>query len=338
MKRFGVFLGRALSALLIIAIGVGIAWTMHDTASRLPLRQYFATSYVNAVWDWSNPLQKNQRALDDLSDFLYLHQLNAIYVNVDGYIVEGADTDQLDKTMYGYIKTLQKRGVAVFAAGGDVSWSNRENWGKPKALLAAVDRYNTTHPDAQFAGVEFDIESYNQEGFASGSLTAKTLVLTDYLDMVDMLAGEVEVMNKAGKKLELGFAIPYWFDNQNGNIPSVSWNGKTGPTLYHLLDRLNSIEKSNVVVMAYRNAARGNDGVIAHARTEVEYAQAKAPNVGIIIGQEVGDVEPAKITYYGETTTELSSQVKAIEEEFKNAKTLRGIAINDLAALQEMQE
>jgi hypothetical protein len=89
--------------------------------------------------------------------------------------------------------------------------------------------------------------------------------------------------------------------------------------------------------MAYRNAARGNDGVIAHSRTEVEYAQAKARNVRIIIGQEVTEVEHAKITYYGQTYTELSNEVRYITDEFRGATVLGGIAINDLAGLEEME-
>lgn len=210
--------------------------------------------------------------------------------------------------------------------------------GKPIGVLESVKRFNEKYPDTPFAGVEFDIESYNQEGFADGSNTAKGLVLVDWLEMVDELATRVEDYNKTGKKLELGFAIPYWFDNQNANIPNVTWQNKTGPTLYHLLDRLNKVPESNVVVMAYRNAARGNDGVINHSRTEVEYADGKASNVNILIGQELGDVEPAKITYYGQTATELSTQAKAIQNTFKETKTYAGVALNDLTSFQEMAE
>lgn len=334
---------------LIVAGGTGVAWAMYVGVNQLPLRQYFPRDQTNAVWDWSNPLNKTQSDLDDISKFMYLHQLNTVYVDAGQYTYIHTSKDsqaqkaskrkQLDEAFNRYIRTLQKRNIKVYAAAGDVNWSNPDQWDSPLAVLRAVQAYNIAHPDAQFTGVEFDIESYNQPGFVEGSVTVKTLILTDFLNMARMLTIETaHYIKQTSQPLELGFAVPYWFDNQNGNIPSVTWHGKTGPTLYHLLDNLNQLPQSNIVVMAYRNAARGNDGIIYHSRTEVEYAQAKAPRVNVIIGQEVNDVEPAKITFYGNTSTELSSQVKMVVDELKPTGSLGGIAINDLAGFQEMEE
>jgi hypothetical protein len=348
VKKIAYRLYLVISALIIIGTGTAIAWGMHFGASQLPLRQYFPRDYTNAIWDWSNPLAKSPQDLKELADFLYLHQLNVVYVDVGQYekILTGASRaenetfrQEFEAALEQYITALQKREVKVYAAAGNVQWSDPSLQHIPIGILKAVQSYNAAHPDARFAGVEFDIEAYNQEGFAEGSATVKSLVLTDFLDLVDQLATLTGQYNQQNSHtLALGFAIPYWFDNQNGNIPSVTWRNKTGPTLFHLLDRLNHLKDSNIVVMAYRNAARGNDGVIAHSRTEVEYAQAKAPNVAVLIGQEVNEVEPAKITYYGESVTELSSQVKVITDEFKGTPTFQGIAINDLAGFKELED
>jgi hypothetical protein len=349
IKKLGFRLFALLTALLIITGGAGLAWLMHAGASHLPLRQYFPRNYTNAVWDWSNPLNKTPSDLDRIATFMYLHQLNTVYVDIGQYTAinngkasqkeKATKIHQLDEAMVRYISALQKRNIQVIAAAGDVTWSQPDQWGKPLSILEAVHQFNNAHPNTRFAGMEFDVESYNQPGFEEGSVTVKTLILTDYLNMVDMLANKTSAYTHDSKQpFELGFAIPYWFDNENGNIPSVTWQGKTGPTLYHLLDRLNQLPKSNVSVMAYRNAARGNDGMIYHSRTEIEYARAKAPRVAIIIGQEVNDVEPAKITFYGKSSTELSSQVKIVVDEFNASGTLGGIAINDLAGFEEMEQ
>jgi len=336
-----------ISAVIIVVGGTSLALTMHFGASKLPLRQYFGREYTNAVWDWSNPMARTPQYLRNLSTFLYLHQLNTVFVDVGQYedLVTGkattAKTERkaaLESSLQAYIRALKEHNVAVYASAGDPHWSDPTRRSTPLAIMQAVESFNDEHPNTPFAGIEFDIESYNQEGFSQGSVTVKSLVLTDYLDTVDQLATENNYYNNwALHHLDLGFAIPYWYDNENGNIPSVTWHDKTGPTLYHLLDRLNQLQGSNVVVMAYRNAARGNDGVIAHSRTEVEYADAKAPKVAILIGQEVNDVEPAKITYYGESSTELSSEVKVTSDEFKDARAFRGVAINDLAGLEAME-
>lgn len=340
--------GILITAALMLTSGAAIAWAMQKSARDLPLRQYFPHQYTNAVWDWSNPRNKTDAQLDELADYMYLHQLNAVYIDVGSYTsIQKADISAQDKAaeqktleaaIERYVTHLSKRNIKVYASAGDKTWSNPEEQSIPLAILDFANTYNQRHPNAKIAGMEFDIESYNQDGFADGSNTTKGLVLTDYLDMVSRLIKKQASYNlHSGKDFNLGFAIPYWYDNENGNIPEVTWNGKTGPTLYHLLDALNMLPNTNVVVMAYRNAANGNDGVITHSRTEIDYAQAKAPNVKVLIGQEVNDVEPAKITYFDKSLTELSSQVSIVEDAFKDSGVLGGVAINDLAGFEAMQ-
>jgi hypothetical protein len=343
MKRLLRRTGVLVAALLIAAIGLGVTYTLSVRSSELPIKQYFSRDTTNAVWDWSNPLSKSDRQLQDTAKFMFLHQINTVYVDAGRYAefsvnMPSAQRDSFDTALDTYITTMNKRGIRVYAAAGDKTWSNYENWQKPVSVLQNVERFNDTHPSAQFAGIEFDIEAYNQPDFVNGSMTAKSLILGDYLDMVDHIAVTLQNNTEHAQKLELGFAIPYWYDNENGNIPSITWRGQTGPTLYHLLDRLNKLPHSNIVVMSYRNAASGNDGIIAHSRTEVDYSHAKASQVAVIIGQEVNDVEPAKITYYGKTTTELSSQFKLVHEEFQASGTFKGIAINDLTGYMELDK
>ena len=336
-------LGKLVTALIIVTIGISIAWGMQTGAKQLPLRQYFKRDYINAVWDWSNPTNKSAKNLDDMTNYLYLHQINTVYVDVSGYVSilskpssaqKVSAQKQFETSLARYIGALGKEHIKVYAAAGDTAWGNVQERHIPLSIVDFAANYNHTHPKTKFAGVEFDIESYNQPGFATASDTTKELALDDFLDTVNALATKVTSYDHKGQHLALGFTIPYWYDDENGNIPQVTWQQKTGPTLYHILDRLNSVPESNVVVMAYRNAAAGNDGVIAHSRTEIDYAQAKAPNVKIIIGQEVNDVQPAKITYYGESLADLSTQVKAFEDEFQPSGVLGGIAINDYTGMQ----
>jgi hypothetical protein len=348
IKRASRALFFLISALLIIGIGASIALTMQRQTSKLPIRQYFSSAHTNAVWSWQDPTKASQSDLSELAEFMHLHQLNAIYVTVDKYAIfaDGTTTaqknhqkKQLDDAMERYVTTLGKDNIKVYAMAGDVDWSNPPEWKYPLSILKSVEEYNKSHHHARLAGVEFDIESYNQAGFAESSMDAKSLVLGDYLSMVDVLADQVqEHIDTTSHGLELGFAIPYWFDNENGNIPAITMDNKTGPTLYHLMDRLNRLPTSNVVVMSYRNAAKGNDGAIFHARTEVDYASSRAPRVKVLIGQETTDVEPAKITYYGQSATEMSNQIALIDEAFKGTDTYDGIAINDLAGYRKLSD
>lgn len=343
--------GALLTVLLILAIGTGMAYAMNSGMKRLPIKKFFSQTSTNAVWDWSNITNRSANDLQEVSDFLYMHQINTVYVDVSSYadiikMPDGEDktkkTEELDKSLENYVKAMKRRNIKVFAAAGHTDWSMAENQYIPLGIQQHIFDFNNSHAD-KLAGIEFDIESYNQAHFAEASFTEKGLVLNEFLDTVDKTAtAQQNYINSSDQKdFELGFAIPYWYDNENQNIKSVSWKDKTGPVLYHTLDRLNQLPKSNVVVMAYRNAALGNDGMIYHARTEVDYASSRAQNVNILMGIEVNDVEPEKITFYGRSYTELSSEVKQLYAEYNQqdkASSFHGIAINDLQGYEAMKD
>lgn len=335
------------SALLILSAGAVGAYTMQNNVEKLPVKQYFSKDKRNAVWDWSSPETRSQVGIISLANHMKLHQINTVFVDV-GSVLPMLDPERNeisgDRIMYEkhlttYIQGMNTKGIKVFATAGDVEWSKPEKQKNPLAIQRFVFEYNGKHTDTRFAGLEFDIESYNQEGFPEASFTEKELVLLEFMDTVDLLADAQDTYIKHSKdKLELGFAIPYWFDNANQNIKSITWHDKTGPTLYHILDRLNALPKSNVVVMAYRDAALGNDGMIYHSRTEIDYAQSRSRNVAIIIGVEVTDVEPEKITFYGSSKTQLANEVKLVENEFNKTGVYAGIAINDLKGFTDLAE
>ena len=343
-RNYALTLKSLITTLMIAVLGAGLAWGMNRGVQKLPIRRYFTDTQTNAVWDWSNITNHTAQDLQDKAVFLSLHQINKVFVDINSYVAISQNQDlyaktdeeaKLTKSVENYVSAMNKRGIKVFVSAGDTEWSKPENQAIPLAIQQFAFAYNRSHP-VKLAGVEFDIESYNQPHFAAASFTEKELVLNEYLDMVDRLATaqSTYIKESGDKNMELGLAIPYWYDNENHNIRSVSWHDKTGPVLFHVLDRLNVLPRSNVVVMAYRNSASGNDGMVYHSRTEVEYAASKAQNVNILIGLEVNNVEPAKITFYGQSYTEISSQVKVLDTEFKDKKVFKGIAINDLSGYQ----
>lgn len=343
-KKLSLTLGGIVSFLIIIAIGSGIALAMNVATSKMPIKKFFDQSQTVAVWDWNNIHNRDDKDLREISDFLYMHQVNTVYVDISSYseVVMSNDAafmsqkrQELENSIERYVNGMKRRNIRVLAAAGNTDWSKPELQKIPVGIQEFVFDYNRSH-DAKLDGIEFDIESYNQSHFANASFTEKGLVLTEFLDLVDILASRQQeyITSTNENDFELGFAIPYWFDNQNQNIRSVDWKDKSGPALFHILDRLNTLPRTNVVVMAYRNAALGNDGSIFHSRTEIDYARSKAQNVDIIIGVEVNDIEPAKITYFGQTLTELSSEVDKMNKEFEDTSVYGGVAINDLQGYQ----
>lgn len=342
-KFFGAFI-----AIVIIAVGIGMAYAMNSGIDKIPIKKFFSQTDTNAVWDWSNITKHDAADLNETSNYLYMHQINTVYVDISSYSDISSMSDQeerakqmkqLEDSIDKYVRAMKKRNIKVLAAAGNTDWSKPENQHIPLAIQQFVYNYNNTRQN-KLDGTEFDIEAYNQSGFAEASFTEKELVLNEFLDTVDKLAtAHQKYVNESGSnEFELGFAIPYWFDNENQNIKSVTWKDKTGPTLFHILDRLNQVNASNIVVMAYRNAALGNDGMVYHSRTEMDYAKSKAPNVKVLMGIEVNNVEPAKITFYGQNQTELSSEVSKLYVEFSDNDSFKGTAINDLQGYRTMQD
>lgn len=329
-----------LSVLIVIVMGVLIANAMDRAVKKLPIREYFPKNQINAIWDWSNVRKYTDHELSETADFLYIHQINTVFLDI-GSVGSASflDKKNITTSLERYIAAMQKHGIKVYAAAGNTEWSKPELQKVPLRIQKYVFDYNSRH-EQKLAGIEIDVEAYNQKHFPEASFTEKELVLNEYLDMAEKLVdAHLNYLKKSNdKKLELGFAIPYWFDNENKNIKSVTWQNKTGPVLFHLLDMLNSLPHTNTVVMAYRDAAGGNDGIIYHSRTEVDYAQSKAPKVNILIGIEVNNVEPTKITFYGQTFTEVSSEVKLLPQGFDNANSYKGIAINDLLGYKALTQ
>jgi hypothetical protein len=56
--------------------------------------------------------------------------------------------------------------------------------------------------------------------------------------------------------------------------------------------------------MSYRNFTDGDDGPIAHARNEFDYASSIGARCGLVVGQQYADVQPAYITFHGFTRSE----------------------------------
>ncbi len=337
---------KLVSALIIVVLGGMAAYAMQLNLYRLPLRKNFTYEKLVAVWDWHNPTTYSKIEAEDTAKLLKDKNINTVFLDISVYqdylddnmqVKDANKIDALNKSIEQYIKAMNGQGIQVYAAAGHTDWSKPQNIKIPLAIQDFVYNYNKTMPEP-FAGLELDIESYNQSGFAEASMTEKELVLNEFLDLLDEMAKRHEEYALANDNLmDLGFAIPYWFDNENQNIKSVSWQNKTGPVLYHILDRLNTLPSSNIVVMAYRNAAIGNDGIIFHSRTEVEYAQSRAPNVMVVIGAEITDVEPAKITFYDKSMVELTTEFKHVAEEFEKNGTYKGLAINDLEGLRNFK-
>jgi hypothetical protein len=203
----------------------------------------------------------------------------------------------------GQLRELSERaaavGVRVDALGGDPGWIDDPGWVVDSWLVPAL-------ATGLFTGVHVDLEPYTTPAWQ----TSRATVVEQWLATLDLL-------RSAAGPTPLEADIPFWLEQ----VPA---HGST-------LDREVMRRTAGVTVMAYRHTAEGPDGTIALAGNAVRAGAALGCPVRI--GQETCYLgsEPAqrKQTFFGRTSTELESQLAAVDRAFATAPTFAGMAIHD---------
>ena len=138
-----------------------------------------------------------------------------------------------------FLRAATGAGIAVHALDGWPEAALPENHAEVLKIVDAVLRFNREAPPGErFAGVHFDIEPYLLMGF-DGPLRGE--ILGGFVELQKKIAARL-----AGSGVAYGADLPFWFDE--GTIGQVLGSAQ------------------NVGIMDYRNQARGEDGIVAHAR------------------------------------------------------------------------
>jgi len=133
------------------------------------------------------------------------------------------------------------------------------------------------------------------------------------------------------RHLQLGFAVPFWFDARGDAPGPVSFDGATKPAVHHLIDLEADLPGAYLVVMAYRDFTATSNGSIAHARDEFRYAAATRARSGLVVGQQYGPAEQ-HITFNGQPRRDFLRAAAAISTAFRRYPQFRGLAVDDLDA------
>ncbi|MBC7943355.1 hypothetical protein H7X68_02580 [Candidatus Saccharibacteria bacterium] len=88
--------------------------------------------------------------------------------------------------------------------------------------------------------------------------------------------------------------------------------------------------------MSYRNILEGTDGAFNHTEFEVAYTNKDNKKVNILVGQEVTDVKPEKITYYNKSNFDLFINLNKINRKYSDRANYEGVTVNDASEFIEM--
>ncbi len=187
-----------------------------------------------------------------------------------------------------FLGAAHRSGLKVHALDGDPRYALRSSQALALAVVDAVVAYNQPAPaDERFDGVHFDNEPYLLLEWQDPS--SRERLLESFLDLNARALGKAHA---AG--IEYGIDIPFWWqarDDETGDvIGAVTFRGVRKAASFHCLDLLD-----NVGIMDYRNVSAGRDGIIAHARDLLEYAD-RVSRAKVYVGVETSS--SADATYW----------------------------------------
>ena len=274
-----------------------------------------------AIWIWegeSYAMLEDDAAARTAIAFLEDKAIGTAYVYADAY--EGRNLIATQPARYRtLVRRMHAAGLKVQALLGS-GYLHTERYLLPEhrraaqAMLQRVLDYNAAAaPEERFDGVSLDIEPHILDAWSS----RKMELLGDFLDMSDALMRQ---KNAVAPGLPMGPAIPFWYDG----IP-IEWKGRRKPMNEHVQDLYDT-----VALMDYRDHAEGGDGIVSHARDELDYgAKVGKP---VVIGVETMPNAIRKVSFHHLREGDMERELAATARAVAGARGFGGFAIHHYAA------
>ncbi len=320
MSIFKKNLGNYILTALFIASCVALLLVKSKTSSLLIFfSPQFPVHTIVGVWEW--------RSIHAPETFVGLERFkedgfNRIYLDISNYLEDS--NDETVRQLEQYLISAHSAGIQVHALVGSPLWTRSSH---QYLLIRTLEfirnmQRNAISRNTVFDGVQFDLEPYNLPEFSEDPAE----IMNEYLDQVDRII--VQAKNDQTRGLlnadfQVGFAIPYWFDGNRENLREIKWKGEEKTVFKHLVKIINNFPKPYFAVMAYRPAIKGENGVIALAKIEMQFINQYASRIEVIIGQEIKNNSLFK------KKSDIVNAVKQITAGFENFSVYTGVAFND---------
>jgi hypothetical protein len=255
---------------------------------------------------------------------------------------------QLGHDLRRFVAFASSLGLEVHAVSGGPNWINSLDYLAPLMIELVGDYNKSASREERLRGVQLDIEPHADPLIFGDTIDEQRATLLAYLNALEKAVDKYrKVRGRYGNRgLRLGFAIPFWFDDEPEAAPPVVF-GETGKpatsaaVTMHLFDMLKNLSDAYVVVMAYRNRTDQPDGSIALATREFEYATKIDARFGIVVGQEFNKVDPPdppKITFWCVGKAAFRRAAREITTAFGGYPQFRGLSVNDMDAYRATPE
>jgi hypothetical protein len=288
-----------------------------------------------ALWVWDAGVASNLSDQKTILDFCREHSIRTIFLDLGDFdhekkLPEDNRKHLTTQRLGDFLEAAHAANINVEGLGGDPHFALTERHQFALDQMKMVLDYNRqTSAERRLDGYQWDVEPYTLAEFKTDQHDS---ILEQYLAFVNTAATMVKT-DSTDLHFALGFAVPFWFDKSE---QGAKWQDKTQPVVFHVLDILSQLPDSYIAIMAYRDHADGANGSIGVSQTEMDYANAHTPEVGIWVGMETGDVQPASITFHGKTNANLEKAISEVNAAFQSSASYRGVAIHHWGSYPEL--
>lgn len=264
---------------------------------------------IKATWLWHT--EQIQQQPDEVLQFLASKKASILFLQIN------RDIPKADYAAF--IRKATAQGVSVHALDGSSSWlSGTKGKSKRTAFFKWVENYQqSAETDTQFTGIHLDVEPYVSSSWKKdyeGTVAAYQTVLTEGQQVADRLS------------IQYGLDIPFWFnkrvyDNEFGKGTLSEW----------LIDTADQ-----VTIMAYRDKAKGRNGILALTEDELSYAD--KVNKQVLIGIEtLKSSEGDYLSFYDEDEAYMNQELIKTEDALPGYSSFEGFAIHSIDGWMQMK-
>lgn len=251
------------------------------------------------TWLWHTSQILDQS--DTIIEFMDKKNVSTLYLQVNA--------DIPDEVYQDFIHKASEQNIEVHALDGAPHWTTDQK--SVQQFFSWVEKYQSVSSKTEkFAGIHLDIEPYILPAWNSNLQET----IESYQQHIRLAAGESALLG-----LHFGIDIPFWFDktfysNSMGEGILSEW----------LIDQSDSIN-----VMAYRNKAKGRNGMISLAQSEMDYASATGKQARVAIETSKSS-EGDYLSFFDKNNPYMEKQLKEVERAFNHSEEFRGIAVHSL--------
>lgn len=293
---------KIIKFLLVFAVLLGVGLLIYIGTTKV-----LQKNKERATWIWHTKQIVEEQ--EELLTFLQEKKVSTVFLQINRNIP--------NKTYEQFIQHATKLSIDVQALNGSPSWVSSKGTAKQEKFFSWLETYqNEVSDDAKFRAVHLDIEPYLLEDWK-----------VDYAATVRHYQEIIKTSKERSAQLHLPLEvdIPFWFDKR-----TYSNDIGTGILSEWVIDQTDGI-----TIMAYRDKAEGNNGIIELSRSEIEYAATVNKKVSIGI-ETTKSSEGDHLSFFNMNETKMNEQLSIVEKEFSTAASFNRISIHSIDGWREL--